>query len=170
MAEALPVILDNAGLKINDVELACLLSHIEITPDVSTIEVKTMCGSVDYPGVVKWSLKATLYMSYDPQGTYEVLQAAVDGGVPVPFKVIPRRDKAQGDDNPCFSGDVVPQPFAPINGDAGDASSIDIEWSIPQGYEKNPPGLVDYSGTTTLAEASTDYTASNEPTPVDAPA
>jgi hypothetical protein len=145
MAEPVPVILDNAGLKISDTELACLLSHIEISPDVSTTEIKTMCGTLDYPGTVKWLLKATLYMSYDTDGTYDVLQAAVDGGVAVPFKVIPRRDQAQAVTNPCFTGDVIPQPFAPILGDAGEASEIDIEWSIVGGYEASPPGTEVYA-------------------------
>jgi hypothetical protein len=25
---------------------------------------------------------------------------------------------------------VIPQPYSPINGDAGDASTIDLEWSV----------------------------------------
>jgi hypothetical protein len=151
VTEALPIILDNAGLKINDVELACLLSHIEISPDIDTTEIKTMCGSVDYPGTIKWLLKATLYQSYDPAGTYEVLTEAVDGGVPVPFKVIPRRNAAEGPTNPVFTGMVVPQPVAPIMGDAGEASTLDLEWSIVGGYEASPPGTETYNGVTVAA-------------------
>ena len=69
--EPAPLILDNAGLKIGDggdpsevlTELACVLNHIELTPDVSVTTLTTMCGEKDYPGVVKWSLIATLYQS-----------------------------------------------------------------------------------------------------------
>src|SRR5262245_21054369 len=129
-AEPMPLILTNAGLKINDTELACLVNHIEISPDVSITTLDTMCGSRDYPGVVKWSLVATLYQSFDAGATEEVLSEVVEAGVPVPFSVIGYRDQAVSAANPEWSGEVIPQPYSPINGDAGDASTIDLEWSI----------------------------------------
>lgn len=130
MPEPRPIILDSTGLTISDTELACLLSHIEITPDVSTVEIKTMCGTIDYPGAVKWSLVATLYQSFDPDGTEEVLSAAVAGGVAVPFEVIANRTQPVSATNPSYSGDVVPQPYSPLNADAGDASTVELEWAI----------------------------------------
>jgi len=128
--EFMPLILTNAGLKINDQELACLANHIEISPDVSITTLDTFCGSRDYPGNVKWSLVATLYQSFDANATEEVLSAAVAGGVPVPFSVIGYRDQPVSETNPEWSGEVIPQPYSPINGDAGDASTVDLEWSI----------------------------------------
>ena len=137
MAEPMPLILDNAGLKISKdgttaglTELACLTNHVEISPDVAITTLDTFCGSRDYPGNIKWSLIATLYQSFDPDATEEVLSAAVDGGVPVPFEVIGRRDDPVSVTNPSWSGEVIPQPYSPINGDAGDASTVDLEWSI----------------------------------------
>jgi hypothetical protein len=129
LPEPQPLILTNAGLKIDGNELACNLNHIELTPDVSTTTLDTMCGSKDYPGVVKWALIATLYQSFDPDATEEVLSAAVEGGVPVPFSVIGYRDQPVSATNPEWSGMVIPQPYSPINGDAGDASEVDLEWS-----------------------------------------
>jgi len=135
--EPAPLILTNASLKIAGTplvadlkELACVTNHIEISPDVSTTTLDTMCGSRDYPGTVKWALIASLYQSFDPDATEEVLSAAVEGGEPVPFEVIGWRDKPVGVDNPAWTGMVIPQPYSPINGDAGDASQVDIEWSI----------------------------------------
>ena len=32
--------------------------------------------------------------------------------------------------NPEWSGELIPQPYAPINGDAGDASTVELEWSL----------------------------------------
>jgi hypothetical protein len=136
-AEPMPLILTNAGLKINDVELACLVNHIEISPDVSITTLDTMCGSRDYPGVVKWALVATLYQSFDSGATEEVLSEAVQGGVPVPFEVVGYRDQPVSEANPMWSGEVIPQPYSPINGDAGDASTIDLEWSIVGEPTKN---------------------------------
>ena len=137
MAEPIPLILDNAGLKIGDggdpgtlTELACLLNHIELTPDVSITTLTTMCGERDYPGVVKWSLIATLYQSFDPDATEEVLSTAVAADGPVEFSIVGYRDKPVSATNPQWTGEVIPQPYSPINGDAGDVSTIELEWSV----------------------------------------
>lgn len=130
MAEPEPLILYDPELTIDGTTLKCLMSHVEITPDVSTVEVKTSCGTREYPGTIKWTLKATLYHSHDPDATNEVLTAAVAGRVPVPFTVIPRSGQPISATNPEYTGDLVPQPFTPISGDVGDASSFDLEWSI----------------------------------------
>jgi hypothetical protein len=137
MAEPMPLILTDASLKISTdgtdaglTELACLASHLEITPDVSITTVETMCGSRDYPGTVKWSLVASLFQSFDPDATEEVLSAAVALGTPTLFEVLPYKSQPVSATNPMWSGSVIPQPYAPINGDAGDASSVDIEWAM----------------------------------------
>ena len=130
MPELTPVILVDPELTIDAVSLKCVMSHIEMTPDVSTIEVKTSCGVKEYPGTVKWTLKASLYHSFDPEGTNEVLTAAVEGGVPVDFTVIPSAGTLVSATNPEFTGQLIPQPFTPLSGDVGDASSFDLEWSI----------------------------------------
>ena len=129
MAELQPLILVNPVLTINDVPLECLMSHVELVPDVTTIEIKTSCGVREYPGTVKWTLKASLYHSHDPAGTNETLTAAVEAGVPVPFTVTPSSDVVSAT-NPEYSGELIPQPFTPLAGDVGDASSVDLEWSI----------------------------------------
>jgi hypothetical protein len=128
--EPTPVILYNPELTINAVSLKCLMSHIEMTPDVTTIEITTSCGVREYPGRVKWTLKAHLYHSFDPEGTNEVLTAAVVGGVPVDFTVVPSSSQPISETNPEFVGQLIPQPFAPLAGDVGDSSEIDLEWSI----------------------------------------
>jgi hypothetical protein len=130
MPDPAPVILYNPDLSIDGVTLKCLMSHIELTPDVTTIEVKTSCGIKEYPGSVKWTLKASLYHSYDVEGTNAVLTAAVEGQAPVDFTVLPSSSKPVGADNPEYFGQLIPQPFTPLAGDVGDASSVDLEWSI----------------------------------------
>ena len=32
--------------------------------------------------------------------------------------------------NPAWAGFVIPQEYSPINGDAGEASEIELEWAI----------------------------------------
>jgi len=142
-AEPTPLILTNAGLKISTdgtttglVELACLVNHIELAPDVSVTTLETMCGSRDYPGVVKWSLIATIYQSFDAGATEDTLSAAVALGQTV-FEVVGYRDQAVSVTNPMWSGTVIPKPYSPINGDAGAASEIQLEWSIEGAPLKN---------------------------------
>src|SRR4029450_3672841 len=96
MVEPAPVILYNPDLTIDGVSIKCLLSHVELVPDVTTVEIKTSCGIKEHPGSVKWTLKASLYHSFDPEGTNEVLTAAVAGGVPVPFSVLPSSSSPLG--------------------------------------------------------------------------
>ncbi len=130
MADLEPLILVDPELIISGASLKCVMSHVEITPDVSTIEIKTSCGVRDYPGTIKWGLKASLYHTFDPEGTNEVLTAAVEANVPVAFSVIPSAGKPISATNPAYVGELIPQPFTPLAGDVGDASSFDLEWSI----------------------------------------
>jgi hypothetical protein len=127
----MPLILTNASVKLDGAELACSANHVELSPDINITTLDTFCGSRDYPGTVKWSLILTLYQSFDAGGPEEVLSAAVLGGVPVAFEIAGYRDVAAGTaTNPSWAGEVIPQPYSPINGDAGDASTIELEWSV----------------------------------------
>lgn len=130
MADPEPLILSNPDLTIDGQTLKCLMSHVELTPDVSIVEVKTSCGIKEYPGTVKWTLKASLYHSFDPLGTNKILGDAVAAAVPVDFTVLPHGTLPISDTNPEYFGKVIPRPFTPLAGDIGDASSFDLEWSI----------------------------------------
>lgn len=137
MSEPLPLILNDASLKISKTadetgltELACVANHIELTPDTSVTTLDTMCGSRDYPGITKWSLLATLYQSFDTDATEEVLSAAVALDAPVPFELIPYKSQPVSATNPSWTGFLIPQPYSPINGDAGEASEVELEWAL----------------------------------------
>lgn len=137
MAIPNPLILDDASVKISTdgtetglVELGCAGNHIELSPDVSVTTLDTFCGSVDYPGTVKWSLVATFYQSFDTDSVEDTLSAAVALGEPTAFEVVGYKSQPISAQNPAWSGMVIPQPYAPINGDAGDASTVEIEWSV----------------------------------------
>jgi hypothetical protein len=101
---------------------------------VSITTLDTFCGSKDYPGVIKWSLVATLYQSFDVGFTEETLSgvwtAYQADGSPASFRVCGYRDQPVSATNPEWTGEAIPQPWSPINGDAGDASTVDLEWSI----------------------------------------
>lgn len=137
MPEPLPFIMTDVGIELSTdgtptglVDLACVAQHLELNPDVTVTTVDTFCGSTDYPGQTKWSLVATLAQSFDPQATHEVLSAAVALGGPTAFRIVPYKSQAVSATNPEFTGEVIPQPFPPVNGDAGDLSTVEIEWSL----------------------------------------
>jgi hypothetical protein len=150
-----PLILDDASLKIssdgtalNLKELGCVANHIELTPDVTITTLDTMCGSVDYPGAVKWSLIATLYQSFDVDATEDVLSGAVGSGAPVAFEIVGRVSEPVSATNPSWSGLVIPQPYSPINGDAGDASTVELDWSVSGEPTKTITPVVGRAGET----------------------
>lgn len=150
MPTPLPLILDDAGLQISTdgteaglTELACVTTHIELSPDVSVTTIDTLCGSTDYPGTVKWQLVATMVQSFDVDATEAVLSAAVALGVPTPFLITPYKSQPISATNPAWQGMVIPQPYAPINGDAGAASEVELEWSVLGAPEKiETPGAL----------------------------
>ena len=140
-----PFTLTGAYVELNEVDFTCLTNHLAIKPDVTKETAKSICGSVDYVGQVKWLFGLTLYQSFeDATATYQVLQAAVDGGVAVPFKVRPYPGPA-GPGNPEFSGMVNPEPFDIFDSDAGALVTTDIEWTMLE------EPTVDDTGTTGLA-------------------
>src|SRR4029077_12698507 len=157
VAEPTPLILTNASLMIGDVELACVANHVELSPDVAVTTLDTFCGSRDYPGVIKWSLVATLYQSFDPEATEAALDAVWTAyqadGSPASFRVAGYRDQPVSATNPAWTGDAIPPPSAAtspkwraaptrrrgsrINGDPGDASTVELEWSFVGEPTKN---------------------------------
>ena len=144
MPQPQPLILTDASLKLGTTptdayaalkELACNVSHLELSPDVSVTTIDTMCGSKDYPGTVKWSLIATLVQSFDADATEDVLSECLAaskaaGGAAMPFAIMGYKSLPIGATNPVWTGKVIPQPYAPINGDAGDASEVELEWGL----------------------------------------
>src|SRR4029077_4591866 len=126
---------------IDDAELACVASHVELSPDVAVTTLDTFCGSKDYPGVVKWTLGATLHKSFDvgfADGALDaVWQAYQADGRPASFRVAGYRDQPVSATNPEWTGEAIPPPWSPIHGDAGDASTVELEWSIVGEPAKN---------------------------------
>jgi SAP domain len=180
MAVPTPLILDDVGIKISKdgttlglTALECSGNHIELAPDVSETTLDTFCGSLDYPGVTKWSLIATFYQSFDVDAVEEVLSAALalPAGKTL-FEIVPYKSQAVSATNPRWSGEVIPQAYAPINGDAGDASTVEIEWSVVGAPVKSisPTALgapvgsaTDYEGMT-VAELQAEAEARDLPT------
>ena len=125
----MPLILDDADLLIStdgtDVgltSLACLTNHLELSPDVIGHDPDDHVRREGLPGrrsSGRWWPRSTSPSTAD--ATEEVLSAAVALGT---RDALPDRARASDEPisatNPAWQGDVIPQPYPPINGDAGD--------------------------------------------------
>lgn len=132
---AQPLILNNAYFEMTGVNLRCLVNHLEVTPENKPVTVTTFCSETDYPGSTKWHLKVTFQQSFDAGAVYDTLAAAraaydADGTLAV-FKARPYASRPVGPGNPEISGSAIPQPFDVIMGDAGKASEVSIDWTMP---------------------------------------
>src|SRR5215471_13347133 len=88
-----PLILNDAYFELTGVNLRCLVKHLEVAPEVKKVTVTTFCAEVDYPGVVKWHLRATLYQDFSAGSTFATLNAALSAynasGTTANFKARP---------------------------------------------------------------------------------
>lgn len=130
---AQPLILNNAYFELTGVNLRCLVTHLEIVPEVKQVTQTTFCAETDYPGAVKWHLRVTFAQSFDVGATYDTLAAARAqydaSGQPAVFKARAYQNRPASASNPVISGLAIPQPFELLKGDAGAASDVQIDWN-----------------------------------------
>ena len=130
---AQPLILNDAYFELVGTNLRCLVTHLEIVPEVKQTTVTTFCAETDYPGSVKWHLRVTFAQSFDPGAVYDTLaaaRAAYDlNGQPAAFKARGYASRIASASNPVISGFAIPQPFDLLVGDAGAASEVKIDWN-----------------------------------------
>jgi hypothetical protein len=132
-----PLILNDAYFEMSGVNLRCLVKHLEAAfPENKLVTITSFCGETDWPGVTKWHLRATFWMSFDPGAVYATLNAAynayVANGQPVQWKARPYSSRVASAANPIISGYAIPQPFELIVGDAGAAAEVAIDWNLTQ--------------------------------------
>ena len=130
-----PLILNNGFFQLGSANLSCSVKHLEAAfPEVKQVTVTTFCNEIDYPGVVKWHLRATLYQDFSSGSVYATLAAAynsyVSSGAPVSWSARPYASQVASATNPIISGLAIPQPFMQLGGDAGAASEIQIDWNL----------------------------------------
>ena len=142
---ASPLILTDAYVEINGVNLRCLGAHFELTPENKLVTVTTFCSETDYPGTTKWHFKATFYQSFDSGATDACLSAALaayqSAGTLAAFKVRPFSSRPVSATNPEFDGFMVPQPYTLIGCDAGAASEVEIDWNMTAQPTRNTAAI-----------------------------
>ena len=149
---ATPLILNDGYFELGGVNLSCLTKHLEATfAENKLVTVTTLCGEVDYPGVTKYHLRATLQQTFDAGATFATLNTALAAyqasGTAVNFKARPHASRIASSTNPIISGFVIPQPFELIAGDAGAAAEVVIDWNLIA-----PPSIDNGSVTATSAQ------------------
>jgi hypothetical protein len=132
---ATPLILNDGYFTLGGVNLSCLVKHLEAPfAENKPVTVTTFCSEIDYPGVTKYHLRATLYQTFDPGATFDTLNAALTSyqasNTPVAWTARPHASWAPSTNNPIISGLVIPQPFDYIVGDAGAAAEVAIDWLL----------------------------------------
>src|SRR5215472_5045257 len=129
-----PLIMTDCYFELGGTNLRCLVQHLEVSPENKPVTVTSFCAETDYPGVTKWHLRVTFYQSFDTGATFSVLNAAynsyVASGATTNFKARAYSSRVAAANNPIISGQVIPQPFDYMNGDAGAASQIQIDWNL----------------------------------------
>jgi hypothetical protein len=129
-----PLVLNDAYYTLNNVNLRCLVKHIELVPENKLQTATTLCSEIDYVGVTKWHQRVTFYQSYDNGATYQTLNAAYQNWLtnaqPCQFTARPHSSQVASATNPVISGLVVPMPFDLLIGDAGVLSEVAIDWNM----------------------------------------
>jgi hypothetical protein len=131
---AQPLVLNDVYYTLNNVNLRCLVKHLELVPENKLQTATTFCSEVDYVGVTKWHQRVTFYQSYDNGATYQTLNACYQNWItsqqPAQFTARPHSSQVASATNPVISGLVIPMPFELMIGDAGVLSEVAIDWNM----------------------------------------
>jgi hypothetical protein len=127
-----PLILLDAYVEVNGINLSCLCLECEITAENKTVTVTTFCGETDYPSITKWHFVAKFAQSYEANGTHDALTSAIQAWnateTACTVIVVADQSVAVSAGNPEWSGKVIPVPINKFGGVAGTLSEVDIDW------------------------------------------
>jgi hypothetical protein len=131
---ATPLILNDAYYELNGVNLRCLVKHLEIKAENKLQSVISFCSEFNAVGTTIWHQTVTFHQSFDAGATYQTLNQAyqqyLSGGTLSTFKARPHASQVASATNPIITGQVVPQPFDLLLGDAGVLSEVAITWDL----------------------------------------
>jgi hypothetical protein len=131
---AQPVMMTDTYVEIGGANLRCLATNVSVEPELSPITLTTFCGVKDYPGPVKWHFKVTLAQSFDVGATDEILAKALADyqadGTLADFKVRAYTARPISATNPSIEGHAIPQEYVIFGGDAGAASTVEVDWVL----------------------------------------
>lgn len=139
MADVAPFIIDKPSLKIlaavapdtvpvAEVELQCTGRGLEVTVDQDETELTTFCGTYTTYGKERWTVTLQAYTSFGTQGLWTLCRPLV--GHEITFELLPQGDAAVSVDNPLMTGRAMVKAFPFLTGEQGDASEVDVEFSV----------------------------------------
>ncbi len=122
-----PFVLKHPIIKIgatgSSVDIACPATNITFDSDQDENTVETFCGTYVTYKPPKWTLTATVAMSYGTNGVWTLLQPMQN--TIQPFVLLPD-NAAASVSNPVASGTAYVRAFAFVDGAPGEVSEIDI--------------------------------------------
>lgn len=113
------------GTAPDTVNFECAASELEVSPEQDETTTETFCGSYTTYKPETWTITATVYPSYGPDGLWNNLRPLV--GQTVEYVVRPSRDDAVSETNPEMTGTGIVKAFAFYMGAAGEPTSFDLE-------------------------------------------
>jgi hypothetical protein len=129
-----PLVLNDAYYELNGVNLRCLVKHIELKAENKLQSVVSLCGEFNVVGTTIYHQTMTFHQTFDSGATYatlnQALQQYLTGGTPSTFKVRPHASLVASANNPIITGQIIPQPFDILVGDAGVLSEVAITWDL----------------------------------------
>jgi hypothetical protein len=141
-----PLVLNDAYYELNGVNLRCLVKHIELKAENKLQSVVSLCGEFNVVGTTIYHQTMTFHQTFDIGATYatlnQALQQYLTGGTPSTFKVRPHASLVASANNPIISGQVIPQPFDILVGDAGVLSEVAITWDLTAPWTVNTGAIV----------------------------
>ncbi len=116
------------GTAPDTVNFECAASDLEVSPDQDETTTTTFCGSYTTYKAETWTITATVYPSYGPDGLWNALRPLV--GMVLPFEVRPSKDDPVSETNPSMTGVGIIKAFAFYMGATGEPKSFDLEIAV----------------------------------------
>ena len=123
------IVLTNAVVKINSVDLSDHVASVELAQEVEEVET-TACGDTARTrtgGLANNSLSLDFHQDFASASVDDTLNALVGGTAS--FEILPN-GTAVGATNPKYTGTVLLTEWTPVSGAIGELATASITWPI----------------------------------------
>ena len=123
------IVLTNAVVKINSVDLSDHVASVELAQEVEEVETTAFGDSARTRtgGLANNSLSLDFHQDFASASVDDTLNALVDGTAP--FEILPN-GTAVSATNPKYTGTVLLTEWTPVSGAIGELATASITWPI----------------------------------------
>lgn len=122
------IVLKNASVTINSVDLSDHVKQVEIKYSAESLENTAMGATFKsrQAGLKDWSMSVEFYQDYASGKVDATLFSLVGAAA---FPIIVRPDSAvKGTANPEFTGNALLPEYTPVSGNVGELSSVKVDF------------------------------------------